>query len=59
MLENKFKVYDDYELDMEFLGEFDTLVEAKACAKERDMDTDGECDVVIYEASGFEVKAIY
>lgn len=53
----KFKVYDNYEFDMELLGEFGSLAEAKVCAKERDLDTDGECFIVIIDSMGKRVPA--
>lgn len=43
----KYKVVDYYDGAPECLGYADTLAGAKAIVKERENDTDGECDVVI------------
>ena len=37
-----FWLYDDYDGDEEFLGQFDTMSEVKAACRQRDIDTDGE-----------------
>lgn len=41
-----FKVYDDYDMNMELIGTADNLQEVKQLAKERYEDTDGECLIV-------------
>ena len=46
-----FKLYDDYEGDMELLGS-GTLEECKKLARERIDDTDGECYLIIEDAEG-------
>lgn len=47
-----YSVYDNYELDMEHLGDCFSLKDAKAIGKEREKDTDGECDIVIIDYTG-------
>ena len=42
----KYKVYDDFGLEREFLGYANTWSECKEIAGERWEDTDGECYVV-------------
>lgn len=41
-----YKVYDNYDMDMEFIGTADDIKEVKELAKERYYDTDGECCIV-------------
>ena len=44
----KYRVYDNYELDMELLGE-GSLDRCRSLAHEREKDTDGECYIIIEE----------
>lgn len=44
-----FKVYDNYEMDMELIGTFETRKEVNKCIKEREADTDGECYIIVKE----------
>ena len=48
-----FKVYDNYEMNMELLGTFETKKEVNKCIKEREADTDGECYIIVKEINTF------
>lgn len=41
-----YKVFDDYDMDMEFIGTADNIEEVKELARERYDETDGECCIV-------------
>ena len=41
-----YKVWDDYDANMELIGSADTIGEVKELARERYNDTDGECYIV-------------
>lgn len=43
-----YRVYDNYELDMELLGS-GTYEECKRIAEERFNDTDGECYIILID----------
>ena len=43
----KYLVVDNYELDMEVLGRANTMEEVEAIAKQRVVDTDTECYVLV------------
>lgn len=50
----KYRLYDTYE-GFECLGEFDTMREVRRAAVERDVETDGECYLIVsrfYKSSG-------
>lgn len=42
-----YHLYDFYENSIEDLGGYDTIEEATAAARERDEETDGECDLAL------------
>ena len=44
-----YMVYDYYEMDEEFLGRAANKEELAKIVKQRIMDTDGECDIIIEE----------
>lgn len=50
-----YKVYDDYDLTMELIGEAKDLKEVKKIAKERYYENDGEC-AIYYGESKTNVK---
>lgn len=54
-----YKVIDTFDGFEDIIGTYDTFDEARAAAKERAEDTDGECQVIIYRfvspVKGFEV----
>lgn len=47
----RFRVWDYYE-GYGHIGDFDTLKEARAAAKQHSQDTDGECQIVLYAYKG-------
>ena len=44
-----FKVYDNYDLDMELIAECETKQEVNKVVRDQNVDTDGECDIIIEE----------
>ena len=50
-----FDMYEAFDEDAELLLRSEDLEEIKEAAAERDEDTDGECDLVVYK-DGIQVK---
>lgn len=54
----KYRVWDSYE-GYGLIGDYDTEKEARAAAKQRNDDTEGECQVVLFaycgEKKGYQV----
>lgn len=47
--QSRYKLYDDYDNDMEFLGAFANMRQVQKAARERNIDTDGECVLLLYK----------
>ena len=46
---SRYKLYDDYDNDMELLGEYANMRQVQKSARERHIDTDGECVLLLYK----------
>lgn len=46
---SRYKLYDVYDMDMEPLGSFANMRQLQKAARERHLDTDGECCLVLYK----------
>lgn len=46
---SRYKLYDDYDNDMELLGAYTNMRQVQNAARERHIDTDGECVLLLYK----------
>ena len=46
---SRYKLYDDYDNDMELLGAYVNMRQVQKAARERHIDTDGECVLLLYK----------
>ena len=46
---SRYRLVDDYDNDMELLGEYANMRQVQKAARERNIDTDGECVVLLYK----------
>ena len=44
----KYKLYDDYEWDMELIGEFDNEKQVASACGQRELDTDNACCFILF-----------
>ena len=46
---SRYRLVDDYDNDMELLGEYANMRQVQKAARERNIDTDGECVLLLYK----------
>ena len=46
---SRYKLYDDYDNDMELLGAYANMRQVQKAARERHIDADGECALLLYK----------
>lgn len=46
---SRYKLYDDYDNGMELLGQYANMRQVQKVARERNIDTDGECVLLLYK----------
>ena len=46
---SRYRLVDDYDNDMELLGEYANMRQVQKAARERNIDTDGECVLRLYK----------
>lgn len=46
---SRYKLYDDYDNYMELLGAYTNMRQVQNAARERHIDTDGECVLLLYK----------
>ena len=46
---SRYRLIDDYDNDMELLGEYANMRQVQKAALERHIDTDGECVLLLYK----------
>ena len=46
---SRYRLVDDYDNDMELLGQYANMRQVQKAARERNIDTDGECVLLLYK----------